>query len=368
MHEKISMTTQSIAFVAGRSGGHILPALTLAQQIKVQDPNTNIIFFTTSYPLDQAIIKKHGSHVGQHIALTLGNVPFYNIFKILIFSINLLRAFFKSWRILRTMRPAKVIGMGGYISIPVCLAARILHIPVHLYDLDAKPGRANRFLAKYADKIFVCFEQTKLYLPIAKCELATYPIRFDTQVKHLSQESAQTQLGLSNKKTIFINGGSQGSVFINACIKEWLELNPHIHSLIQIIHQTGSYDSTDWKTFYEELDIPAFTFSYRQDLVPCYSACDLIITRAGAGSLFEALFFEKPIITIPLETSSTAHQKDNARAMATSFPNLVTMITEQEIKKDNMIFFKNLNRYIYSPSPQMRDGKREIKIQNTISS
>lgn len=342
------MSTQSIAFVAGRSGGHIIPALTLAQEIKEHDPNAHIIFFTTSYPLDQAIIKKQGAHINQHVSLKLGSVPFFNIFKVLIFIINLCRVFFKSWRILRRTRPSRVIGMGGYISIPVCLAARVLRIPVHLYDLDAKPGKANRFLAKYADKIFICFEQAKSYLPAAKCELAPYPIRFSQQSKIISQEQAQALLGLGNKKTIFINGGSQGSVFINACIKEWLELNPHLHSLIQIIHQTGSYDTTDWKALYEQMEIPAITFSYRQDLAPCYRACDLIITRAGAGSLFEALFFEKPIITIPLETSSTAHQKDNARALAATFPDKVIMITEQEIKKDNMIFFRNLNRYVYN--------------------
>lgn len=348
MHEKFSMTTQSVAFVAGRSGGHIIPALTLAQQIKETSADTNILFFTTSYPLDLAIIKKHSCHVSEHVPLTLGNVPFFNVFKIIAFSINLCRAFFKAWSTLRHAKPSRVIGMGGYISIPVCLAAHALRIPVHLYDLDAKPGKANRFLAKYADKIFICFEQAKNFLPAAKCELAPYPIRFTEQIKTLTQETAQNQLGLGNKKTLFINGGSQGSVFINACIKEWLELNPHLHSLIQIIHQTGAYDSTDWKALYEQMDIPAITFSYRQDLAPCYSACDLIITRAGAGSLFEARFFDKPIITIPLETSSTAHQKDNARALATLFPEKVTMITEQEIKKDNMIFFRSLSKYIYN--------------------
>ena len=342
------MTTQSIAFVAGRSGGHIIPALTLAQQIKENDPQSTIIFFTTSYPLDLAIIKKHTCHISEHVLLTLGSVPFFNIFKIIIFSFNLARAFLKAWKTLSRTKPSRVVGMGGYVSIPVCLAARMLAIPVHLYDLDAKPGKANRFLAKYAQTIFVCFEQAKNFLPASKCQLAAYPIRFNTQAKQISQEMALAQLGLGNKKTLFINGGSQGSVFVNACIKEWLELNPHLHTLIQIIHQTGSYDTTDWKSFYAQMDIPALTFNYRQDLAPCYSAADLIITRAGAGSLFEALFFEKPLITIPLETSSTAHQKDNARALAATFPERVTMITEQEIKKDNMIFFRSLNRYIFN--------------------
>ncbi len=342
------MNTQPIAFVAGRSGGHIIPALTLAQQIKKDEPRTPIIFFTTSYPLDLAIVKKQGAVINQHFSLKLGNVPFFNIFKILTFSINLLRVFFKSVRVLRHNRPQRVIGLGGYISIPVCLAARALRIPVHLYDLDAKPGKANRFLAKYASKIYLCFEQAKAYLPENKCEIIPYPIRFDALSAQQSQESALAQLGLSsNKKTLFINGGSQGSVFVNACVREWLELNPHLHSLIQIIHQTGSYDTTDWKAVYQEMEIPAVVFSYRQDLAPCYSACDVIITRAGAGSLFEALFFGKAVITIPLETASTAHQKDNARAMANTHPELVTMILEQEIKQDNMVFFRILNRYIY---------------------
>lgn len=342
------MTTQSIAFVAGRSGGHIIPALTLAHQIKENDPQTSIVFFTTTYPIDSAIIKKHGTTITEHVPLSLGSVPFYNVFKIFIFSINLCRAFFKALRVLKKHRPTRVVGTGGYVSIPVCLAARALSIPVHLYDFDAKPGKANRFLAKYASAIHICFEQAKAYLPEQKCHLAAYPIRFSASSKMQSPEQACTELGLHpNKKTIFINGGSQGSVFINACIKEWLELNPHLHSLIQIIHQTGGYDKTDWKMLYAQMEIPALVFNYRPDLAVCYNACDVIIMRAGAGSLFEALFFQKPVITIPLETSQTAHQKDNARALSQRHPNLVTMLTEHEIKQDNMIFFRMLNRYIY---------------------
>lgn len=342
------MNTHSIAFVAGRSGGHIIPALTLAQQIKENDPDTRIIFFSTTYPIDGAIIKKHGATITEHVPLSLGSVPFYNIFKIIIFSINLCRAFFKAVRVLKKYRPSRVVGTGGYISIPVCMAARALSIPVHLYDFDAKPGKANRFLAPYATHINICFEQAKTYLPEQKCVLTTYPIRFSGASKMQTHEQACIELGLNpNKKTIFINGGSQGSVFINACIKEWLELNPHLHSLIQIIHQTGGYDKTDWKALYAQMEIPALVFNYRADLAVCYNACDVIIMRAGAGSLFEALFFEKPVITIPLETSQTAHQKDNARALSQKNPKLVTMLTEQEIRQDNMIFFRMLNRYIY---------------------
>lgn len=343
------MNNQLVAFVAGRSGGHIIPALTLAQAIKNEHPATDIIFFTTAYPLDQAIIKKHGRVISKYVALNLGNVPFFNIFKILVFLINFARAFYKSIKTLRAHKPNHVIAMGGYISIPVCLAARILKIPIHLYDLDAKPGKGTRFLAHYAQKIFICFEQARDYLPANKCEVTAYPIRFEKSAQDLSLDTALEQLHLQpNKKTIFINGGSQGSVFINNRVKEWLELNPHLSSLIQIIHQTGSTDTTNWQEFYREQEIPALIFAYKEDLAACYVAADLIICRSGAGSLFEALFFGKPCLTIPLETATTGHQMYNARALSQKYPELITMLTEQEIKQDNMALFRVLNKHIYA--------------------
>ena len=343
------MDKQTIAFVAGRSGGHIIPALTLAQHIKAFNEQAQILFFTTAHPLDQAIIKKQGAIITKHVALKLGNIPFFNIFKILVFIINFTRAFIRAFLWLKEYKPEKVIGMGGYISLPVCLAARVLRIPVNLYDLDAKPGKATRFLAKHAEKIYICFEQAKEFLPTSKCEIAPYPIRFTDSSKTITQESALNQLKLQqNKKTIFINGGSQGSLFVNNCIKEWLDLNPHLHSLIQIIHQTGSIDTFDWKTHYYDLEIPAVVFTYKEDLAPCYAASDVIICRAGAGSLFETLFFNKPCVAIPLETSATSHQKDNARALSHQQPHLFTMLTEQEIKSDNMILFRVLNKFIYT--------------------
>lgn len=338
-----------IALVAGRSGGHIIPALTIAKKYKTENNADSICMFTTAHSLDQSIIKKQGSVVTKHIPLKLGNVPFFNIFKILVFIIFFVRAFFKSLSSLRLYKPELVIGMGGYISIPVCLAAYLMRTPIHLYDLDAKPGKATRLLARYAQKIFICFEQANTMLPTAKTELIAYPIRFDEQAKALEQSMALTLLHLPiNKKTIFINGGSQGSVFINNSIKNWLNLNPHLYSLIQIIHQTGAADATNWQRFYNELEIPHHVFIYKDDLGPCYSAADLVICRAGAGSLFETLFFKKPCLTIPLETNTTAHQKENARALTLKYPELFTMLTEDEIKQDNMVLFRVLNKYIYA--------------------
>jgi UDP-N-acetylglucosamine--N-acetylmuramyl-(pentapeptide) pyrophosphoryl-undecaprenol N-acetylglucosamine transferase len=343
------MKTQSIAFVAGRSGGHIIPALTLAHTIKKIDPLTHITLISTATPLDKQIMQEHDGSIDCHHMIKLPNVNFFNPLKFFSFVIRTAQACIKSIIILKAAKPDRVIGMGGSICIPVCLAARFLRIPIQLYDFDAKPGKATRFLARSAQTIYVCFEQAKQHLPAAKCIIIDYPIRFDPALIAIRPPVARAHLKLMpNKKTIFINGGSQGSAFMNQCMKEWLELNPHLHSLIQIIHQTGNHSQQEWAHYYKQAEIPAITFAYHHDMAPFYAAADVIICRAGAGSLFEALFFKKPCITIPLETTSTSHQRDNARALAYKYPELITMLSQQEFKHDNMILFRLLNKYIYA--------------------
>jgi UDP-N-acetylglucosamine:LPS N-acetylglucosamine transferase len=105
----------------------------------------------------------------------------------------------------------------------------------------------------------------------------------------------------------------------------------------QIIHQTGSRDQTDWHALYKRNNIPAVVFDYRDAIAPCYVAADLIISRAGAGMLFEILFFEKPSIIIPLEATTTSHQIDNAYAMNTEHPTLFTVIQHQALADQNAL-------------------------------
>lgn len=360
------MNTQSVAFVAGRSGGHIIPALTFAQTIKKNDPQTNIILISTATSLDQHIMQQHGGIIDQHHMIKLPNIKFLNPFKLFSFLIRAKLAFIKSISILKAAKPQRIIGLGGSICVPVCLAAWFLRIPIELYDFDARPGKATRFLARYAQTIYLCFEQAKQHLPAAKCTLINYPIRFEPALTTIPAQAARAHLRLMpNKKTIFINGGSQGSAFINQCMKEWLELNPHLYSLIQIIHQTGNHNHQEWANFYKDAEIPAITFTYHHDMAPFYAAADVIICRAGAGSLFEALFFKKPCITIPLETTSTNHQRDNARTLAHKYPELITMLCQQEIKQDNMALFRLLNKYIYTqPSaPQLYSSGKLLHMQ-----
>lgn len=339
--------THAIAFVAGRSGGHILPGLSLAQQFHAQNPENPILFFSTTNKLDMQIVGQTSLKV-ENIFFSLDNVPYKNPLKMLRFIYHFTYSYAKSLKVLHQKKVTKLVSMGGYISIPVCLAAWALRIPIELYELNVTPGKATRFLSKFADSISVCFDETKHYLKKSLCTTKEYPLLQNHQSKQPS-ESAKRALGLlPHKKVIFITGGSQGSVSINNLIKQWLAFNAHVHSLIQIIHQTGSHDSTDWAAIYKSYDIHAITFTYHHNLSQFYNAADLIVCRAGAGSLFEAVYFEKQCVVIPLETRATDHQKYNAHAIAQQYPMQFCVVHESHIKKNNTLFFGALNKHVLS--------------------
>jgi UDP-N-acetylglucosamine--N-acetylmuramyl-(pentapeptide) pyrophosphoryl-undecaprenol N-acetylglucosamine transferase len=240
--------------------------------------------------------------------------------------------------------------MGGYISLPVCVAARCAGVPIEIYELNAVPGKATKYLAPLATTIHTCFDQAQSFLPSTKCTSTAYPMRFALQ-SPIDKIELLKQLNFTpTRTTILITGGSQGSVFINKAILQWLKFNEYTRPRIQIIHQTGPTDTTNWKEIYNEYEIPALTFSYQDTMETYYHLADIIICRAGAGSLFEAMYLRKKTIVIPLTTRSTSHQKDNARAMQKAYPDLCTVVLESDIKKNNMTFFSAINASIYQES------------------
>jgi UDP-N-acetylglucosamine--N-acetylmuramyl-(pentapeptide) pyrophosphoryl-undecaprenol N-acetylglucosamine transferase len=335
----------NICFVAGRSGGHLLPALTLAQKHKKEYPDSRILFFSTGTPLDTALVKNRPC-IDRYIQLNLENIP-RSPLRMIGFSLRVFTSFCSSiWYLLRN-KSKKVVSLGGYISIPVCLAARTLRIPVELYELNAVPGKATKFLAPFAKNIAICFEEAKNGLPQKKCTLTEYPIRFSPATKQIDHTDINNKLGFSSdRKTILILGGSQGSLFINRTVERWLEKNPSLLNKVQIIHQTGAQDKNDWKGSYKQHDIPAIVFDYCEQIEDYYTAADLIICRSGAGTLFEVAHFAKKCVTIPLEAATTDHQVDNAYAIAKRYPTLFTVIRESDFKHNQQLAFNQITKQI----------------------
>lgn len=332
------MKKQIICCVAGKSGGHIIPCLTLAEQNSTKNREQQLLFFSSNTPLDKTILSTD-KNVTWHIELSLATLN-QSYIKIMF---NTLSSFFISFFYLCKYRPEKIITTGGIVAIPPCIAGFILRIPIIIYSLDAVPGKAIRAIIPLAQSIFTCFASAQHYFPAHKTTVADYPIKYIHADNAIDKHYASNSLGLStHKKTVVILGGSQGSLFLNTVIKE-LIINASFNTdNIQCIHQTGSIDTTDWNTFYKSHNITAHVFSYRPDLTLIYAAADLIICRAGAGTLFEIKFFNKPCIIIPLSTATTTHQIANAHAMTKEYPELFQTIAQNIIEQNPEILLTRI--------------------------
>jgi UDP-N-acetylglucosamine--N-acetylmuramyl-(pentapeptide) pyrophosphoryl-undecaprenol N-acetylglucosamine transferase len=337
------MINQTICSVAGKSGGHIIPCLTLAQTHKYVNSQLKTLFFSAKTPLDKRIITDNKQLVSWHVPLPLSSIARQSYLSYVTIFWNCVYSFICSVYYLCKHRPQEIITTGGVVALPVCYAGFLLRIPITIHCLDAVPGKAIKAIAPIASKITVCFAHAQRY--VKNTTLVSYPIKYTRDDHCMKSASARKKLGLDPyKKTIVILGGSQGSLFLNECIKKWTKDPSFASNTVQIIHQTGSIDSTDWKQFYKNNTVTAYVFSYQSDISLVYAAADIIICRAGAGTLFEIQFFNKKCIVIPLTTQTTSHQVDNARAITQQYPDLFCWIDQQLIEKQpNILFSKLLN-------------------------
>lgn len=343
---------QIICYIAGKSGGHILPALTLIRRHKLTRQDDRIVLFTTDSELDHKI-RQESSLITEHVAIDLENVP-NKIMQYPRFLWHVLRVFKQAWRYFRINKPDKIVSLGGYISIPIVLAAYLRRIPIEIYELNVIPGKANLFLARYATTIFICFGASSTYFK-RSCSLTAYPIRFNKELREYPQSTMLHELNLSlSKRTILLLGGSQGSIFINNLWRAWVQENTHLHDSLQVIHQTGNQDSFNWKAFYAAKKIDARVFDYTTTVEQYYLATDLVVARAGAGTLFELQFFGKRAIIIPLRTKTTDHQMENAQAMMLQCPYLFTILDQNDCEQDPTNAFKALTDAISQIQPAMQ--------------
>ena len=184
--------TPLFCFVTGRSGGHLIPCLTLAKKIQHQNPDAHIILFSTRTNLDKKILEGQGIHT--YKMFNVEQVPYKKWYRYPSFGCALLFTFFSSFIFFMKNRPQKIISTGGYIAIPVCLAATLLRIPTELYELNAIPGRTIQFLAPFAQKIHLVFHESLSFFNAKQCIPDRYPIRFEKRDKNISQEEELKKL------------------------------------------------------------------------------------------------------------------------------------------------------------------------------
>jgi len=289
-----------IMIVAGGTGGHLFPAIRLGEELILRGYN-EVSFVTSSRKSDKEILKKE--------CATLPIIPLQSKtpWAILNFMTRLFSGTIKSLFLLLHLRPEAVVGFGGYLTGPIVLLAALLGKKTIIHEQNVYPGKANRMLAGFVDRIAVSFPETLNYLKRFKSKIIV-------SGNLLRQELKKNQ-PTKNSFTILAMGGSQGAHALNRLIPEAVALmDDEKKPLLEMIHIAGYKDEEDVKRLYADKGINNRVFSFTEDIVRLYSECDFVIGRSGATTVSELLYLGKPSILIPYPHGN-GHQRLNAKVL-----------------------------------------------------
>jgi UDP-N-acetylglucosamine--N-acetylmuramyl-(pentapeptide) pyrophosphoryl-undecaprenol N-acetylglucosamine transferase len=295
----------NIVLSTGASGGHIFPAVALAEAL-ARDPRQEVLFLFTARDLQ--LIRPPAQ---KFYTIVMSAPRFRKPLYTLGWCVALAKAFFQCRKVLRETRASLLVAFGNYSSLPAVLAAHSLKVPVFLHEQNVYPGLANRMLAPFAKKIGVSFEETKKYFKAGKTIKVGNPLR--GMVAEGKKQAAYAYFGLSQEKiTLLALGGSQGASFINGFLPRALKSIPHLHSRVQVLHLRGRHGTRALTAEYEAMGISHKVVDFLDDMAQAYSIADIAITRAGATTLRELSAYGIASIFIPYPAKNV-HQYDNAR-------------------------------------------------------
>lgn len=314
----------------GGTGGHTLPVLAIVKAIERENEDTKILFVGSRFGMESRLVPKmgikyYGVSTGKfrryHSSKILNLIDVTTIFKNIADFFRFLKGIFEARSIIAHERPDVVFAKGGYVSLPVALAARTLRIPVVSHESDLVMGMANRRIAKFAEKVCVAFpvKYYKDQVDDTKLIETGNPIREDVLMGN--GDLLLSKIGFKkSKRTLLVIGGSQGSRFINELVLEKIEQIARSYQLIWI---TGERDADLINYRLEELldelkkNIKVYGF-ITSELADVYAASDLVVSRAGSNVLFELAALSKPAILIPFDVAAGSHQLENAKLFSRS--------------------------------------------------
>jgi UDP-N-acetylglucosamine--N-acetylmuramyl-(pentapeptide) pyrophosphoryl-undecaprenol N-acetylglucosamine transferase len=301
--------TVSFFFAGGGTGGHIYPLLAVAEQIRQRQPQADVHFFHSTRAVDERVFDKTG----------FGRTPlpatglYIHPGKVLRFVMTFQQSYRMAMRIIAERSNAVVIGAGGFIAGPVCRAGHKLGVPVAMVNVDIIPGRANRLAGRWADEIFLQFEESQGYFSRsrARAEVVGCPLR--GAFAHPDASRAVAELGLdSGKSTLLITGASSGSARINEAICRLLPKLESFADRWQIVHLTGLDNFQTVRDGYSGTRISHKVLDYYDAMADLFAATDLVIGRSGAVSVAEYAVAGVPSICMPYPFHKDRHQYLNA--------------------------------------------------------
>ena len=325
----------NVIISGGGTGGHIFPAIAIANALKEKYNGVNILFVGANGKMEMEKVPAAGYKI---VGLNISGLQRKSILKNLSFPLKLFSSIQKSKKIIKDFKPHAVVGVGGFASGPLLYAATKMGIPALIQEQNSYPGITNKWLAKKVRRICVAYEGMEKYFPKEKIILTGNPVRQD--IKNLSgkKERGLEFFGIDRtKKTVLVIGGSLGARSINEGIKEILpEFKNHN---TQLIWQTGvNYKTTAEKAAAESgnADIKVYDFISKMDYA--YAVADVVVSRAGASSVSELCVVDKAAILIPFPFAAEDHQTSNAQALVTHHAAILIKDAEVKSKLKDTLF------------------------------
>ena len=316
------MRTYKFILSGGGTGGHIYPAIAIANELKSRFPDAKFLFVGAQDKMEMQKVPQAGYPIkGLWIAGLQRRLTFDNA----LFPIKLLSSLLKSRQIIKQFQPDVVIGTGGFASGPLLQMANSAGIPTVIQEQNSFPGITNKLLSKKANAICVAYENLERFFPKEKMVLTGNPVRQDLMTIEGKRAEGVAHFNLDpNKKTILVLGGSLGARRVNQLIEKELEFF-EIQN-VQLLWQCGKLYFEEYQK-YQSKDVQVMAFIERMDLV--YAAADIVISRAGASSVSELCIVGKPVIFIPSPNVAEDHQTKNAKSIADK--NGAILIRESEL-------------------------------------
>jgi len=304
-----------IVISGGGTGGHIYPAIAIANEVLQLEPQAEVIFIGGKGRRESMIVPKFGFNFVPILVEGFPRGISARWFKV---AFKVPMGFVKSMIVLRGFSPHVAIGTGGYVCGPVLLGALLLHIPILIQEQNAVPGITSRIMGRWADEIYIPFPAAARFFPSGKAKVTGNPIRPEIVAAKASAEERE-KLGLEKDKlTISFLGGSQGASSINAAavgaLKYLLRFAPHL----QIIHQTGERDFLTIKKAYDELPFTIVVQPYFDTIEDVYAVTDMVVCRSGGMTIAEITACGLPAVLIPYPFAAGDEQTFNAQVLEKS--------------------------------------------------
>jgi UDP-N-acetylglucosamine--N-acetylmuramyl-(pentapeptide) pyrophosphoryl-undecaprenol N-acetylglucosamine transferase len=300
-----------VIIAGGGTGGHVFPGIAVADEFKERGLSRELFFVGTEHGVEAKVVPREGYNIKFLKAEGLVGKSFLKKIKALF---TFFLSFFNSRRILKYIKPDIVIGVGGYASVGMVLAAHFKGIPTMILEQNSIPGFANRFLGRFVNAVAVTYQESLSFFPKEKTYLTGNPVR-----KKILKRDEHTAFSVFPLKkgvfTVFVFGGSRGARKINYSMIDALNYLLDLRQNIQILHQTGESDYEKVMEAYRKLDFQGIVVPFIYQMAEAYTVADIVICRAGATTLSEITAIGKPAVLIPYPFAAANHQEYNARKL-----------------------------------------------------